>query len=201
MTREAGKGLPDCAADLREGVDFLPSYAAQATNTPAAGVFTCISPWNFPFAIFLGQICAALAADNAFLAKPTEQTPLIAHMAIGILHDAGVPLTVLQMLLGGCDVGVAFTGSTGTAQRIGATMADHCAPGIPLIAETGGLNPRIVDSTALPEQAVQAIVESAFQSVGQRCCALRCLYVQEHIAEEFQKKLIGAMQALHMSDP
>ena len=212
LTREAGKGLPDCVAELREGVDFLRYYAAQATNMPPAGVFTCISPWNFPFAIFLGQISAALAAGNAVLAKPAEQTPLIAHMAISILHEAGVPETALQLLPGAGDVGaaltsdpringVAFTGSTGTAQRIRAAMADHCAPGTPLIAETGGLNAMIVDSTALPEQAVQAIVESAFQSAGQRCSALRCLYVQEDIAEDFTKMLIGAMQALQMGDP
>jgi RHH-type proline utilization regulon transcriptional repressor/proline dehydrogenase/delta 1-pyrroline-5-carboxylate dehydrogenase len=212
LTREAGKGLPDCVAELREGVDFLRYYAAQATNTPPAGIFTCISPWNFPFAIFLGQISAALAAGNAVLAKPAEQTPLIAHFAISILHEAGVPITALQLLTGGGDVGaavtsdarvngVAFTGSTATAQRIRAAMADHCAPGTPLIAETGGLNAMIVDSTALPEQAVQAIVESAFQSAGQRCSALRCLYVQEDIADQFQKMLIGAMQALHLGDP
>ncbi len=212
LTREAGKGLPDCVAELREGVDFLRYYAAQATNTPPAGVFTCISPWNFPFAIFLGQISAALAAGNAVLAKPAEQTPLIAHMAISVLHEAGVPLTALQLLPGGGDVGaaltsdaringVAFTGSTGTAQRIRSAMADHCAPGTPLIAETGGLNAMIVDSTALPEQAVQSIVESAFQSAGQRCSALRCLYIQEDIAVDFRKMLIGAMQALQMGDP
>jgi RHH-type proline utilization regulon transcriptional repressor/proline dehydrogenase/delta 1-pyrroline-5-carboxylate dehydrogenase len=212
LTREAGKGLPDCVAELREGVDFMRYYAAQATNMPAAGVFTCISPWNFPFAIFLGQISAALAAGNAVLAKPAEQTPLIAHLAISVLHEAGVPVSALQLLPGAGDVGaavtsdirvngVAFTGSTATAQRIRSAMADHCAPGTPLIAETGGLNAMIVDSTALPEQAVQAIVESAFQSAGQRCSALRCLYVQEDIAEPFLKMLIGAMQALQMGDP
>ncbi|MBB3995110.1 RHH-type proline utilization regulon transcriptional repressor/proline dehydrogenase/delta 1-pyrroline-5-carboxylate dehydrogenase [Sulfitobacter undariae] len=212
LTREAGKGIPDCVAELREGVDFLRYYAAQATNMPPAGVFTCISPWNFPFAIFLGQISAALAAGNAVLAKPAEQTPLIAHLAISILHEAGVPDTALQLLPGGGDVGaaltsdvringVAFTGSTATAQRIRAAMADHCAPGTALIAETGGLNAMIVDSTALPEQAVQAVVESAFKSAGQRCSALRCLYVQEDIAEPLQKMLIGAMQTLKMGDP
>ncbi len=212
LTREAGKGLPDCVAELREGVDFLRYYAAQATDMPAAGLFTCISPWNFPFAIFLGQISAALAAGNAVLAKPAEQTPLIAHLAISVLHDAGVPVSALQLLPGGGEVGaaitsnaringVAFTGSTATAQRIRSAMAKHCAPGTPLIAETGGLNAMIVDSTALPEQAVQAIIESAFQSAGQRCSALRCLYVQEDIAEPFQKMLIGAMQTLQMGDP
>ncbi len=212
LTREAGKGLPDCVAELREGVDFLRYYAAQATNTPPAGLFTCISPWNFPFAIFIGQISAALAAGNAVLAKPAEQTPLIAHLAIGMLHEAGVPPEALQLLPGGGDVGaaltsdariggVAFTGSTATAQRIRSAMAQHCAPGTPLIAETGGLNAMIVDSTALPEQAVQAVVESAFQSAGQRCSALRCLYVQADIAGDFLKMLTGAMKALQMGDP
>lgn len=212
LAREAGKGLPDCVGELREGVDFLRYYAAQATNTPPAGIFTCISPWNFPFAIFLGQVSAALAAGNAVLAKPAEQTPLIAHFAVQILHEAGVPATALQLLPGGGEVGaaltsdpriggVAFTGSTATALRIRTAMADHCAPGTPLIAETGGLNAMIVDSTALPEQAVQAVIESAFQSAGQRCSALRCLYVQDDIAEPFQKMLIGAMNALTLGDP
>lgn len=212
LAREAGKFLPDCVAELREGVDFLRYYAAQATNMPPAGIFTCISPWNLPFAIYLGQISAALAAGNAVLAKPAEQTPLITYMATVILHEAGVPLTALQFLPGAGNVGaaltsdarvngVAFTGSTATAQRIRTAMADHCAPGTPLIAETGGLNAMIVDSTALPEQAVQAIVEGAFQSAGQRCSALRCLYVQQDIAEDIQKMLIGAMQSLNMGDP
>ena len=199
-------------AELREGVDFLRYYAAQATNTPAAGIFTCISPWNFPMAIFCGQISAALAAGNAVLAKPAEQTPLVAHFTVGLLHKAGVPRSALQLLPGGGDIGaavtsdpriggVAFTGSTATAMRIRTAMAENCAPGTPLIAETGGLNAMIVDSTALPEQAVTAIVESAFQSAGQRCSALRCLYVQEDIAEDLTKMLIGAMQSLNMGDP
>ncbi|MGJ8628991.1 MAG: bifunctional proline dehydrogenase/L-glutamate gamma-semialdehyde dehydrogenase PutA [Sulfitobacter sp.] len=212
LAREAGKGLPDCVAELREGVDFLRYYAAQATNTPAAGIFTCISPWNFPMAIFAGQISAALAAGNAVLAKPAEQTPLVAHFTLGLMHKAGVPRSALQLLPGGSDIGaavtsdpriggVAFTGSTATAMRIRTAMAENCAPGTPLIAETGGLNAMIVDSTALPEQAVTAIVESAFQSAGQRCSALRCLYVQEDIAEDLTKMLIGAMQSLNMGDP
>ncbi len=212
LAREAGKSLPDCVAELREAVDFLRYYAAQSTNTPPAGVFTCISPWNFPLAIFTGQVSAALAAGNAVLAKPAEQTPLIAHMAVSLMHDAGVPRTALQLLPGGGDVGamvtsdprvngVAFTGSTATALKIRAAMAENCAPGTPLIAETGGLNAMIVDSTALPEQAVQAVIESAFQSAGQRCSALRCLYVQEDIAEDFTKMLVGAMKALRMGDP
>ncbi|MFC6637434.1 bifunctional proline dehydrogenase/L-glutamate gamma-semialdehyde dehydrogenase PutA [Sulfitobacter sp. JBTF-M27] len=212
LAREAGKNLPDCVAELREGVDFLRYYAAQATDEPPAGIFTCISPWNFPMAIFSGQVSAALAAGNAVLAKPAEQTPLIAYVTVLILHKAGVPRSALQLLPGGGDIGaaltgdpringVAFTGSTATAQRIRQNMADHCAPGTPLIAETGGLNAMIVDSTALPEQAVQAIVESAFQSAGQRCSALRCLYVQEDIAGDLTKMLIGAMEALRMGNP
>jgi RHH-type proline utilization regulon transcriptional repressor/proline dehydrogenase/delta 1-pyrroline-5-carboxylate dehydrogenase len=212
LAREAGKGLPDCVAELREGVDFLRYYAGQATNTPPAGIFTCISPWNFPMAIFTGQIAAALAAGNAVLAKPAEQTPLVAHLTVTLLHKAGVPRSALQLLPGGAEIGaaltgdarvggVAFTGSTATAMRIRANMAAHCAPGTPLIAETGGLNAMIVDSTALPEQAVQSIVESAFQSAGQRCSALRCLYVQEDIAPDFIRMLIGAMQALRMGNP
>ncbi|MCX7560741.1 bifunctional proline dehydrogenase/L-glutamate gamma-semialdehyde dehydrogenase PutA [Sulfitobacter sp. F26204] len=212
LTREAGKSLPDCVAELREGVDFLRYYAAQATNEPPAGLFTCISPWNFPMAIFCGQISAALAAGNAVLAKPAEQTPLIAYVTVSLMHKAGIPVSALQLLPGCGDIGaaltgdkringVAFTGSTATAQRIRANMADHCAPGTPFIAETGGLNAMIVDSTALPEQAVQAIIESAFQSAGQRCSALRCLYVQEDIAEDLIKMLIGAMECLKMGDP
>ena len=212
LAREAGKGLPDCVAELREAVDFMRYYATQATDTPPAGIYTCISPWNFPLAIFCGQVSAALAAGNAVLAKPAEQTPLIAHLAVSLMHSAGVPRTALQLLPGGGDVGalltsnagvngVAFTGSTATAQRIRAAMARHCAPGTPLIAETGGLNAMIVDSTALPEQAVQSVIESAFQSAGQRCSALRCLYVQQDIAEDFTRMLIGAMQALEMGNP
>ncbi|WP_299679032.1 bifunctional proline dehydrogenase/L-glutamate gamma-semialdehyde dehydrogenase PutA [uncultured Roseobacter sp.] len=212
LAREAGKTLPDCVAELREAVDFLRYYAAQATDTPAAGVFTCISPWNFPFAIFCGQVTAALAAGNAVLAKPAEQTPLAACLAASILHDAGVPRAALQLLPGGGEIGaaltsdprvcgVAFTGSTATALRIRAAMAEHCTPGTPLIAETGGLNAMIVDSTALPEQAVQSIIESAFQSAGQRCSALRCLYVQEDIATSFTEMLVGAMRALRLGTP
>ena len=212
LAREAGKGLPDAVAELREAVDFLRYYAAQATNAPPAGIFTCISPWNFPLAIFAGQVSAALAAGNAVLAKPAEQTPLIATLAVRLFLEAGVPPSALQLLPGDGQVGaaltsdarvggVAFTGSTATALRIRGAMADHCAPGTPLIAETGGLNAMIVDSTALPEQAVQAIVESAFQSAGQRCSALRCLYVQEDIAEDLTRMLTGAMRALRLGDP
>ena len=212
LAREAGKSLLDAVAELREAVDFLRYYAARAEGPPPVGSFACISPWNFPLAIFTGQISAALATGNAVLAKPAEQTPLIAYRATQLLHEAGVPRAALQLLPGAGDVGaaltsnpaiggVAFTGSTETAQVIHRSMADHLAPGAPLIAETGGLNAMIVDSTALPEQAVQAIVESAFQSAGQRCSALRCLYVQEDIAQGFTEMLTGAMDALVIDDP
>ena len=212
LAREAGKSLPDAVAELREAVDFLRYYAARTEGPDPQGVFACISPWNFPLAIFTGQVAAALATGNAVLAKPAEQTPLVAHRAAQLLHEAGVPKTALQLLPGAGDVGaaltsnpvvkgVAFTGSTETAQIIHRSMAEHLDPGAPLIAETGGLNAMIVDSTALPEQAVQAIVESAFQSAGQRCSALRCLYVQEDIADAFTEMLTGAMDALVIGDP
>ena len=212
LHREAGKSVMDAIAELREAVDFLRYYAARATDAPALGRFACISPWNFPLAIFTGQIAAALAAGNAVLAKPAEQTPLIAVRAAELMIEAGVPPTALQILPGDGATGaaltsnpaidgVAFTGSTETAQIIHKTMAKHLNPGAPLIAETGGLNAMVVDSTALPEQAVQAIIESAFQSAGQRCSALRCLYVQEDIADGFIDMLKGAMDCLQIGDP
>jgi RHH-type proline utilization regulon transcriptional repressor/proline dehydrogenase/delta 1-pyrroline-5-carboxylate dehydrogenase len=212
LAREAGKTLPDQLGELREAVDFLRFYALHTAGSAPLGLVTCVSPWNFPLAIFTGQIAAALAAGNAVLAKPAEQTPLIAYRAVSLLHEAGVPRSALQLLLGAGQVGaaltsapqtagVAFTGSTETAKRIRSEMAQTCAPGAPLLAETGGLNAMIVDSTALPEQAVTAIIESAFQSAGQRCSALRCLYVQEDVAETLLTMLIGAMQELAMGDP
>ncbi len=213
LCREAGKSLPDAVAELREAVDFLRYYAARARpDQEARGIWTCISPWNFPLAIFTGQIAAALATGNAVLAKPAEQTPLIATRAVALMHHAGVPLDALQLLPGGGEIGaaltadpringVAFTGSTATALKIRSNMATHCAPGTPLIAETGGLNAMIVDSTALPEHAVRDIVNGAFQSAGQRCSALRCLYVQEDIADSLLKMLKGAMDELRLADP
>ncbi len=215
LAREAGKNLPDAVAELREAVDFLRYYAAQslALSRKPVGIFTCISPWNFPLAIFSGQIAAALSTGNAVLAKPAEQTPLIAAFAVALLHKAGVPASALQLLPGdGATVGakltsdpriggVCFTGSTETAQTIRRAMAENLAPGAPLIAETGGLNAMIVDSTALPEQAVRDIVASSFQSAGQRCSALRCLYVQEDIAPHFTDMLFGAMEELTLGDP
>lgn len=213
--REAGKILPDAVSELREAVDFLRYYGEQAKHLskPACGTIACISPWNFPLAIFTGQIAGALAAGNAVIAKPAEQTPLIAAQAVALLHKAGVPRDALQLLPGeGRTVGAAlssdpridglcFTGSTPTAQHINLNMAKSLAPSAPLIAETGGLNAMIVDSTALPEQAVRDILVSAFQSAGQRCSSLRVLYLQEDIAENVSAMLYGAMDELAAGDP
>lgn len=214
LAREAGKNQPDCEGELREAVDFLRYYAARITEDMAPrGRIVCISPWNFPLAIFTGQIVGALAAGNAVLAKPAEQTPLIAHAAVELMLQAGVPATALQLLPGdGATVGAAltsdarvdgvvFTGSTETALLIRRAMAEHLHPSAPLIAETGGLNAMIVDSTALPEQAVRDIIASAFQSAGQRCSALRCLYVQDDVADHLLQMLFGAMDALSIGDP
>ena len=214
LATEAGKTLRDAVAELREAVDFLHYYAAEAEGLEDGplGAFTCISPWNFPLAIFTGQIAAALAAGSGVLAKPAETTPAIAQWGVRLLHRAGVPTSALQLLPGdGRSVGraltsdprvqgVAFTGSTATARAIQRAMAENLAPGAPLIAETGGLNAMIVDSTALPEQAVRDIVASAFQSAGQRCSALRCLYIQEDIAPLIRDMLIGAMDELELGD-
>jgi RHH-type transcriptional regulator, proline utilization regulon repressor / proline dehydrogenase / delta 1-pyrroline-5-carboxylate dehydrogenase len=215
LAREAGKSMADAVGELREAVDFLRYYADQAETVTAGprGRFTCISPWNFPLAIFTGQIAAALAAGNAVLAKPAEQTPLIASLAVDLLHRAGVPASALQLLPGdGATVGaaltsdpridgVAFTGSTETALLIRRAMARHLDPSAPLIAETGGLNAMVVDSTALPEQAVRDILAASFQSAGQRCSALRCLYVQQDVAKGMQEMLFGAMDELTLGDP
>jgi RHH-type proline utilization regulon transcriptional repressor/proline dehydrogenase/delta 1-pyrroline-5-carboxylate dehydrogenase len=215
LIREAGKTLNDCVGELREAVDFLRFYADEGEKYPdnPAGIFTCIAPWNFPLAIFTGQVSAALAAGNGVLAKPAETTPLIAALAVKLLHKAGVPKEVLQLMAGEGRIvgsaltshpkvdGVAFTGSTATAQIINQTMANNLAPSAPLIAETGGLNAMIIDSTALPEQAVRDILASAFQSAGQRCSALRCLYLQQDIAEPFKEMLFGAMDQLRVGNP
>ena len=214
--REAGKALPDCVSEVREAVDFLRYYAAEAEALgprEPLGIFTCISPWNFPLAIFTGQIAAALVAGNAVLAKPAEATPLIAARAVELLYEAGVPHDVLQLMPGrGAIVGAAltsdpriagvcFTGSLATAKAIDHSMADHLSPSAPLIAETGGLNAMIVDSTALPEQAVRDILASAFQSAGQRCSALRVLYLQEETAPRVLEMLLGAMGEFALGDP
>jgi RHH-type proline utilization regulon transcriptional repressor/proline dehydrogenase/delta 1-pyrroline-5-carboxylate dehydrogenase len=217
--REAGKSLPNAIAEVREAVDFLRYYAVQvrgASNTLALGPVTCISPWNFPLAIFTGQAAAALAAGNVVLAKPAEQTPLIAHRAVELLHEAGVPRAALQFLPGRGEVvgaglcndarikGVIFTGSTEVAQLINRTLAKRAAAenvDIPLIAETGGQNAMIVDSSSLPEQVVGDAISSAFDSAGQRCSALRVLFLQEDIADKTVKMLKGAMKELRIGSP
>ncbi|MDH4048280.1 MAG: bifunctional proline dehydrogenase/L-glutamate gamma-semialdehyde dehydrogenase PutA [Gammaproteobacteria bacterium] len=230
--REAGKTLPDALSELREAVDFIRFYAAEAErlfgdpvvlpgptgerNTlgmRGRGVFVCISPWNFPLAIFTGQVVAALAAGNAVLAKPAEQTPLVAHRAVQLLLEAGVPAEVLAFLPGdGLSVGaaavadpriagVAFTGSTETARSINRSLAMKDGPIATLIAETGGLNAMFVDSSALPEQVVLDSVYSAFNSAGQRCSALRLLCVQEDIAPRVVELLAGYMKELVIGDP
>ena len=216
LSREAGKAQMDAIGELREAVDFLRFYADEAErlgDLPARGLFACISPWNFPLAIFTGQISAALAAGNGVLAKPAESTSLVATRAVELMHEAGVPRGVLQLLLGHGSVvgarlsgdprisGVCFTGSTATAQRINRAMADGMDPASPLIAETGGLNAMVVDSTALPEQAIRDIINGAFQSAGQRCSALRVLYLQEDIAEPFLDMLYGAMDEQVIGNP
>lgn len=218
-TREAGKTLLDGIAEVREAVDFLRYYANEAERleeeepgTPR-GIFVCISPWNFPLAIFSGQIAAALAVGNAVIAKPAEQTPIIAARAVELMRQAGLPEAALQLLPGdGPTVGgpltsdpriagVCFTGSTEVAQIIHKALAKNAGADAVLIAETGGLNAMIVDSTALTEQAVRDILISSFQSAGQRCSALRMLYVQEEARERLTEMLYGAMDALVIGDP
>jgi len=214
FTREAGKTLADGVAELREAVDFLRYYAAQARRCPGQprGLFACISPWNFPLAIFTGQIAAALAAGNRVVAKPAEQATLTGWRGAQLLHEAGIPRSALQLLPGDGALGarlvgdprldgVCFTGGTDTAQSIHRSVATRLAPDAPLIAETGGINAMVVDSTALPEQAVRDIVASAFQSAGQRCSALRMLYLQEDVAERLLTMLTGAMDCLQLGDP
>jgi RHH-type proline utilization regulon transcriptional repressor/proline dehydrogenase/delta 1-pyrroline-5-carboxylate dehydrogenase len=222
LVKEAFKTLGDCVAEVREAVDFLRYYAEQAEAQLAApdlkprGVFVCISPWNFPLAIFAGQVVAALVAGNTVAAKPAEQTPAVAARMVALLHEAGVPADALQLLHGRgetvgaalvADVrtaGVCFTGSTQVAQIIHRALA--AKPGrdgevVPLIAETGGLNAMVVDSTALPEQVIDAVVLSAFRSAGQRCSALRLLCVHESIADGVIEMLKGAMAELVVGDP
>ncbi|WP_020394361.1 bifunctional proline dehydrogenase/L-glutamate gamma-semialdehyde dehydrogenase PutA [Thiolinea disciformis] len=217
LSREAGKTRWDGVLEVREAVDFLRYYAAEAraklTHTQGRGVFVCISPWNFPLAIFTGQIAATLVAGNTVIAKPAEQTPLIATRAVEMMLTAGLPSTAISLLLGdGATVGAAltrdkriagvcFTGSTDTAHLIDKAMAEHGNAQAPLIAETGGLNAMIVDSTALPEAAVRDVVSSAFQSAGQRCSALRALFVQSDIKDKVLKMLQGALNELVIADP
>jgi len=220
--REAGKSFPNAIAEVREAVDFLRYYAAQAgllsvnKKMVPLGPVVCISPWNFPLAIFLGEVSAALAVGNVVLAKPAEQTPLIAFRAVQILHKAGIPTTALQFLPGKGETvgarlvgdkrvkGVIFTGSTEVAQLINQTLAkrsvaEQCE--LPLIAETGGQNALIVDSSALPEQVVQDVLSSAFDSAGQRCSALRVLCLQHDIYDKTMQMLFGAMEELRVGYP
>jgi RHH-type proline utilization regulon transcriptional repressor/proline dehydrogenase/delta 1-pyrroline-5-carboxylate dehydrogenase len=230
--REAGKTVGDALAEVREAVDFCRYYAMKGEEAfsglhrmpgptgernelryDGRGVFLCISPWNFPLAIFTGQIAAALMAGNAVLAKPAEQTSLMAAAAVRLMHRAGVPGDVLHLLPGdGAEIGgrlakdarvggVAFTGSVETGQAIARALANRDGPMVPLIAETGGQNAMIVDSTALPEQVVKDIVISGYQSAGQRCSALRVLYVQEEVAKRTLDMLAGAMEELRIGDP
>jgi RHH-type transcriptional regulator, proline utilization regulon repressor / proline dehydrogenase / delta 1-pyrroline-5-carboxylate dehydrogenase len=230
LQNENGKTLDDALAELREAIDYCRYYAAQARRhlTPhdmpgptgeknvlryrGRGVFVCISPWNFPLAIFLGQATAALAAGNAVVAKPAEQTPLIAAQAIALLIEAGVPATALHFAPGGGQAGaalvadprtagVAFTGSTEVGLLINRMLAAKPGPIVPLIAETGGINAMIVDATALPEQVVDDVVVSAFRSAGQRCSALRLLCLQDDIATPMLDMLVGATAELKVGDP
>jgi RHH-type proline utilization regulon transcriptional repressor/proline dehydrogenase/delta 1-pyrroline-5-carboxylate dehydrogenase len=218
IATEGGRTLGDGISEVREAIDFCRYYSLQAKLLQAQGlqghgVFLCISPWNFPLAIFVGQIAAALAAGNTVVAKPAAQTPAIAAAAIRLFHQAGVPGAALQLLLGsGSQIGkllisdsrvagIAFTGSTVTAQRINQQLAARPDGPIPFIAETGGQNCMVVDSTALPEQVVDDVITSAFQSAGQRCSALRVLFIQEDIADNTLKMLAGAMASMTAGDP
>ncbi len=232
IVREGGRTIPDALSEVREAVDYLRYYAVRARADfagPASlpgpagerneielrgrGVFACISPWNFPLAIFTGQIAAALAAGNAVVAKPAEQTPLIAAAAVRLLLEAGIPGEVLHLLPGTGEAvgaplaadpriaGIAFTGSTETARHINLELARRPGPIVPFIAETGGQNAMIVDSSALAEQVVADVLASAFDSAGQRCSAARLLYVQADIADRLLAMLAGAMAELVIGDP
>ncbi|NBJ10391.1 bifunctional proline dehydrogenase/L-glutamate gamma-semialdehyde dehydrogenase PutA [Microvirga arsenatis] len=228
---EAGKTLDDALSEVREAIDFLRYYAVQGRTLfgegdlmpgptgesnvlrlRGRGVFVAISPWNFPLAIFLGQVSAALMAGNAVVAKPAEQTPLVADLAVRILHEAGVPKTALHLVPGDGRVGarlvehkdvagVVFTGSTEVARIINRTLANKDAAIVPLIAETGGINAMIVDATALPEQVADDVVTSAFRSAGQRCSALRLLCVQEDVADRMIEMIAGNARELKIADP
>jgi RHH-type proline utilization regulon transcriptional repressor/proline dehydrogenase/delta 1-pyrroline-5-carboxylate dehydrogenase len=228
---EAGKTVDDAIAEVREAVDFLRYYAVEARKhygegemmpgptgesnrlrLRPRGVFVAISPWNFPLAIFLGQVSAALAAGNAVVAKPAEQTPLIAAEAVRVLHESGVPVDALQLVLGDGAVGgrlvahpriagVVFTGSTEVARIINRTLAAKDGPIVPLIAETGGINAMIVDATALPEQVADDVAASAFRSAGQRCSALRLMLVQDDVADRMIEMVVGAARELKVGDP
>jgi RHH-type proline utilization regulon transcriptional repressor/proline dehydrogenase/delta 1-pyrroline-5-carboxylate dehydrogenase len=217
--KEAGKVAQDGIDEVREAIDFCRYYAAKAVEQAqddrleARGVVLCISPWNFPLAIFLGQVAAAIATGNTVIAKPAEQTGLIALRTIELMQQVGMPENVVQAVVArGSQVGsviipdtrikaVMFTGSTETGTRISQTLAERQGDQVPLIAETGGQNCMVVDSTALPEQVVDDVISSGFQSAGQRCSALRVLFVQEEIADKVITMLKGALAELHIGDP
>ncbi|HSJ42092.1 MAG TPA: bifunctional proline dehydrogenase/L-glutamate gamma-semialdehyde dehydrogenase PutA, partial [Xanthobacteraceae bacterium] len=230
LQSEAGKTIDDCVSEVREAVDYCRFYAQDARRMLAPqvlpgptgesnelrmrgrGVFVCISPWNFPLAIFTGQVAAALAAGNAVVAKPAEQTPLVAFEAIRLLHRAGIPAGALNLVPGDGKTGallvadqrvagVAFTGSTEVARGINRALAAKSGPIVPLIAETGGVNAMIVDATALPEQVTDDVIASAFRSAGQRCSALRLLCVQEDVADHVLDMVAGAARELCLGDP
>jgi RHH-type proline utilization regulon transcriptional repressor/proline dehydrogenase/delta 1-pyrroline-5-carboxylate dehydrogenase len=231
LQREGGKTLDDAVSELREAVDFCRYYAAEGRELFGSdktlpgptgesnvlklrgrGVFVAISPWNFPLAIFLGQVAAALVAGNAVVAKPAEQTPLTAAEAVRLLHQAGVPTSALHLVPGDGSIGAAlvahadvagvvFTGSTDVARSINRTLAAKDGPIVPLIAETGGINAMIVDATALPEQVADDVVTSAFRSAGQRCSALRLLFVQDDVADRMIEMIAGAARELAIGDP
>jgi RHH-type transcriptional regulator, proline utilization regulon repressor / proline dehydrogenase / delta 1-pyrroline-5-carboxylate dehydrogenase len=230
LQSEGGKTLDDAVAEVREAVDFCRYYAVEGRRALAPqsmpgptgesnelryrgrGVFVCISPWNFPLSIFLGQVSAALVAGNTVAAKPAEQTPLIAAEAVRILHQAGIPASALQLVPGDGKVGAAlvadrraagvcFTGSTEVGRAINRALAAKDAAIVPLIAETGGINAMIVDATALPEQVTDDVVASAFRSAGQRCSALRLLCVQEDVADHVIGMIAGAARELKLGDP
>jgi RHH-type proline utilization regulon transcriptional repressor/proline dehydrogenase/delta 1-pyrroline-5-carboxylate dehydrogenase len=227
---EGGKTIDDCVSEVREAVDYCRYYASEARRALAPkpmpgptgesnelrmqgrGIFICISPWNFPLAIFTGQVAGALAAGNCVVAKPAEQTPLIAFEAVKLFHAAGVPVGALQLVLGDGKIGamltadrrvagVAFTGSTEVARVINRALAAKDGPIPPLIAETGGINAMIVDATALPEQVTDDVIVSAFRSAGQRCSALRLLCVQDDIADRVFEMVAGAARELKLGDP
>ncbi|MEK7413280.1 MAG: L-glutamate gamma-semialdehyde dehydrogenase, partial [Planctomycetota bacterium] len=219
IMREAGKSLPNAIAEVREAIDFLRYYAHRARATfgerqQPLGPIVCISPWNFPLAIFTGQVVAALVAGNPVLAKPAGMTPLIAAEAVRLLHEAGVPMDTLQLMPGGGELGgalvaapetagVMFTGSTEVARIIQGQLAERLSPAgrpIPLIAETGGQNAMIVDSSALAEQVVADVLISAFDSAGQRCSALRVLCIQEDVADRILSMLKGALKELRIGN-
>lgn len=231
LVKEAYKTWGDAVSEVREAIDFLRYYSDQAEATLAdhplvgptgesnvlrfkgRGCWVCISPWNFPLAIFMGQVAAALVTGNSVLAKPAEQTPYVAEQAVALLHAAGVPQAALQLLHGPGETvgaalvdfpgiaGVVFTGSTPVAKIINRALAAKDGPIVPLIAETGGINAMVVDSSALPEQVCDAVMQGAFRSAGQRCSALRLLCVHEEIADKVIEMIAGAAQALHVGDP